>query len=388
MVEECSLKEDFKGGSITHINEGTIEIMELEIGQIDLRYAHTRVKRPEIISSLVASIENSAHMSPVITVKESGFCFVLIDGYMRVSAMKRCGRDTILAEIWQLKESDALIRVLMRTQERRWEALEQGLLIRELREKHNLSQSKIAHLLGRDKSWVSRRISLFEALPDEILEMVRRGQVSIWAASRIIVPLARANQDHAKAFTENLMKEHISTRDITKFFAHYQKANRKQREKMVLQPVLFLKALRAKEEEGQARSLKEGPEGRWLKDLKVAGHIFRRLIEELPIVLYPEQNKLQRRTLLTAFEDTKTLFSGLEQKIRRIYNDDNTRNQTNHSDIASKGIEGSKNQSDSEDLQKHCPEGSAGRDGNCTSKDFPLRGDHAHHSGLIQNLQG
>ena len=206
----------------------------------------------------------------------------------------------------------------MRTQERKWQTLEQALMIRELTERHHLSQVKIAHLMGRHQSWVSRRLSLLDALSEDIVELVQKGFISSWAAARVLAPMARAIPEHTKILADNLVKEPISTRDLMDLFRHYQKANRKQRERMVHQPILYLKALRLREEEQQGLTLKNGPEGRWLKDIKMATHILRRLIKDLPIVLYAGQNNLDQRTLLTAFEDVKDLFLSLEKAIRGV----------------------------------------------------------------------
>jgi len=154
------------------------ETKEIEIGQLIMRYGHIRVHRPEIASSLMNSVERCGQIIPVITVKESDLSFVLIDGYLRVAALKRCGKDTVAAEIWQCNEQNALIRVLMKNQERRWEPLEEALLIKELLGQHNISQAKIAQLVGRNQSWISRRIALVHALPDEILGLVQKGRIS------------------------------------------------------------------------------------------------------------------------------------------------------------------------------------------------------------------
>lgn len=364
------------------------EIREIEIGQIDLRYEHTRIHKPQMVSSLVNSIQRCGQIIPVITVKEDSFSFILIDGYLRIAALKRCGKDTVTAEIWCCKEAQALIQVFMRTQERRWEAIEQAYMIKELQERHKLSLGNIASLMGKDKSWVSRRVCLLHALPDEILQMVRRGHVSIWAATRVLAPLARANQDHAKTLTASLLKDHISTRDLTTFFKHYQKANRQQRDNMVLKPMLFFKALHAREEDVAARCLKGGPEGKWVKDLKIAGHILRRLIQEVPVVIYKGQSHLDRRTVLTAFEDARGLLLSLEEKIRRFDNDDTSRNQTEHSDPVRSGDQDPKNQSDSPCLQEHCPSDRAGTGKRGVVETLPLRGGQASHKGSVQTLPG
>lgn len=293
------------------------EIREIEVGSLELRYTHTRMARPDIVSCLVSSIERCGQTVPVITVKESDFCFVLIDGYLRVAALKRCGHDTVMAEIWACKEAEALIRVLLRNHERKWETVEQALIIRELKDRHGLTDAQIARFMDYNQSWVSRRLSLLDALPEEILELVQKGQISTWSAARVLVPMARAMPDHAKKLTETLLKEPIPTRALGEFFRHYQKANRTQREKMVDKPGLFLKALRSREEEIEARFLKDGPEGKWVKEIKVVGHILRRLIKELPTVFYSGQTQKDRRLLLVAFEETKGFMLALDQKIRR-----------------------------------------------------------------------
>jgi hypothetical protein len=224
----------------------------------------------------------------------------------------------VLAEVWRCGEMEALLAVLMREQERRWEALEEASLIRELHDRHQLSQESIAGLLGKDKSWVCRRLSLLTALPEQVLELVRNGHLSPWAASRVLAPLARANPEHATALTRLLSQEHLSTRELWELFRHYQKANRKQRQNMVLNPVLFLKALRAKEEDSRSHCLKEGPEGKWLKDMKLLAHILVRLTRALPLVIYPGQGNLDRRLLLTAFEDTRSAFLSLAKHIQEV----------------------------------------------------------------------
>ena len=249
----------------------TIDIREIEISQLDLRYANSRIYRKETISSLVHSIESHGQITPVITISE-GQSFVLIDGYMRVSAIKRCGQDMVLAEIWTCEENKALIQTLARIRGRRWQAIEEAMLIRELRDRHGLSQAKIAHLMGCNQSWVARRLGIIDCLSDEILDLVRKGHISTWAAARVLAPMARAIPDHAHILAGQLAKNPISTRDLAEFYRHYQGSNHKKRERMIQNPALFIKALHAKQEKDQAEVLKGGPEGKCLKDLQIVRH--------------------------------------------------------------------------------------------------------------------
>ena len=124
----------------------------------------------------------------------------------------------------------------------------------------------MARRLGRNPNWVARRLSLLEALPEEILQKVRSGRLSSWAASRVLAPLARANGDHASALGRWITREHVSTRDLADFFVHYQSAAAITRERMAADPSLFMKALHTGNKES-SRKLRAGPEGQWVLDL-------------------------------------------------------------------------------------------------------------------------
>jgi ParB-like chromosome segregation protein Spo0J len=313
------------------------EVKEIEIAHLQLRYAHTRIHRPERVSSLASSIERFGQIIPVIALREGMDSFVLIDGYLRVKAVRRCRRDTVVAEIWECKEEEALVKVLARAHTRKWDLIEEAALLRELYHQYHLPQSRIASLLGRKQGWVSGRLALYDALSEDILELIRKGCISTWAATRVIAPIARAIPEHGKVLSESLTKEDLSTRDLALFFRHYQKANRKQRENMVLQPALFLKALRAREEATEAKGLKEGVEGKWLRELRWIAHRLRGLLKEVPTLFYSGQGNLDRRILLTALEESQGLFVELGKKIRRLDRDDHPGEPTSDRESLSSG---------------------------------------------------
>ena len=78
---------------------GLRETKEIEIAQLQLRYAHTRIDWPQRVLALAHSIERFGQILPVIVLRDGVNSFVLIDGYLRVKALKRCLRDTVMAEI-------------------------------------------------------------------------------------------------------------------------------------------------------------------------------------------------------------------------------------------------------------------------------------------------
>ena len=292
------------------------EIKEIEIAQIHLRYAHTRIERPKESLALAGSIECVGQIIPVIVVRE-GMIFVLLDGYLRVKALRHCGRDTAVAEIWECKEEEALVEIIARSHSRRWDLLEEAALLHELHDHYQLSQSRIASLVGHKQSWVSTRLALYHTLSEDLVELIRQGSISTWTATRVIVPIARAIPEHGKLLSENLSRLSLSTREMAQFLCHYRKANRKQRENMVREPVLFLKSVRAQEEAREAKALKEGPEGKWLRDFRVITHILKGLLGEVQMLFSGGQENLDRRILLTAFEDSRKGFRELEHEIRR-----------------------------------------------------------------------
>ena len=326
------------------------EVKEIEIAHLQLRYAHTRFHRPERVSSLASSIERFGQIIPVIALREGMDSLVLIDGYLRVKAVHRCRRDTVVAEIWECKEEEALVEVLARAHTRKWDLIEEAALIRELHDHYHLSQSRIASLLGRKQGWVSGRLALYHALSEDVLELIRKGCISTWAATRVIAPIARAMPEHGKVLSENLSQASLSTRDLALLFRHYQKANRKQRENMVREPFLFLKALHAREEAAETKVLKEGLEGQWLRDWRVIAHMLRGLLREVPTLFYSGQSHLDRRLLLTAFEESQSLFVKLEEQIRRLNRDDHPGEPTSHLEPLSAGRANPADQPDPQNL--------------------------------------
>jgi len=306
------------------------EVREIEIAQLQLRYAHTRIEWPQRVLALASSIERFGQILPVIVLREGDNSFVLIDGYQRVKALRRCLRDTVVAEIWECKEDEALVQLLARANSRKWDLLEEAALLRELHDQYHLSQSRIASRVGRKQSWVSARLALYRVLSEDLLESIRKGAISTWAATRVIAPIARAIPEHAKVLSENLSKASLSTRELVLLFRHYQKANRNQRENIVRDPFLFLKAIHAKEEATEAKSLKEGLEGKWLRDLKVIAHMLRGLLREVSTLFYCGQSHLDRRILLSAFEESKEQWMKLEKQIRRYDGHDHPGDEASH----------------------------------------------------------
>jgi len=349
----------------------TIRIAQIEIAHLDLKYRRTRIDNAGAIRRMSESMEACAQISPVIVVPASAFGFVLMDGFIRVAALKRCGKDTVNAQVWQCSEQEAMIQVLARTQDRKWEFFEQAVLIQELKVHFQLSHQQIAEHLGTTKSFVTRRLVLLEHLDDEMHQHIRSGKVSMWSAVRVIAPLARANPEHAKVLTGRLVKEGMSTRDLSRIFAHYKSSNRKTRVEIVNQPHLFLKVLEEQEAEELGKEIGQGPEGKWIKDIRVIKHMLVRLERDTALVMYENQSQLDRRALLTAFEEMSAAFFSLTDEIRRC--DDTRARQANHIGVARQRNRNQKDEKPAGTLKKNDPTSDTGNTGSETGQALSIR---------------
>ena len=199
---------------------------------------------------------------------KGGERLVLIDGYRRIAALRRLGRDTARVECWACVLAAAVLGVIARTQSRCFATIEEALLVRELVQGLGLSQHEVARRCGRDVSWVSRRLQLLSGLPDAALAAVCAGRLSSWAANRVVAPLARANSEHADQLVKALSVAPLSTRELRSWFEHYQKASRVTRERLINHPRLFLAALEESIGQCMSERLRDGPEGSCEIDLR------------------------------------------------------------------------------------------------------------------------
>jgi ParB family transcriptional regulator, chromosome partitioning protein len=245
-----------------------------------------------------------------VVAEAGGASFVLVDGYRRVAALRRLGHDTVLVECWECGLTEALLGVLARAEGRPFAAIEEALLMRDLIQGSGLSQHDVAQRCGRDVSWVCRRLELLSGLSDGALAALRKGELSLWAATRVLVPLARANSKHADQLLARVRGAGLSTRDLRCWFEHYQKASRTVRERMVDEPRLFLQAVQENHGQRASKRLHDGPEGECAADLQcleaVLARLHRRLLtlRPLPAFLRTALPRLQAAitTLTTVIE--------------------------------------------------------------------------------------
>ena len=131
--------------------------LDLDLHRLELRFAGSRLVEPRAVARIAHSIERCGQIVPCVVVAVSGSPgaggerLVLIDGYRRIAALRRLGRDTASVEQWTCDLTDALLGLLARTQNRPFASIEEALLIRELMQGLGLSQHDLARRCGRDR---------------------------------------------------------------------------------------------------------------------------------------------------------------------------------------------------------------------------------------------
>ena len=289
----------------------------VDLHRLELRFAPMRIVDASAVQRLANSIHEYGQLVACIAAQEPGTAaLVLIDGYRRVAALTRLGRDTALVQCWSSPVGQALAQMLARSMSRAFAPIEEALLLRELIDTHGLSQREAAHQCARDASWVSRRLALLGELPEALVRAVRTAQVSSWAATRIFAPLARANTAHASALLHGVQANRLSTRELHTWFEHYQRAQRSQREHMAQHPRLFIDSLKERDREHAARLLARGPEPELAADLRHLHALLGRLRRRLQQMDAPLATPIA-----LACRQVYAALPGLGNELRRLCHD-------------------------------------------------------------------
>lgn len=303
-------------------------VREIELRQLQLRFATARVHDERAVRRLMQSIDACGQLVACEAVGEAvseavseaisdgDAALVLIDGYRRVAALRRLGRDTARVQCRSGSVGQALAQRLACAQPRALAAIEQALLLRELVEGQRLSQREAARQCGREPSWVQRRLLLLAALPEGVLDAVRAGELSSWAAARVFAPLARANAEHAQRLLAGCRGQQLSTRELQLWFMHYQRAQRREREHMADHPRLLLDSLAEREHASVAKRLAAGPEGQAVADLGQLQALAERARRNLA-VLTPRLDDPVRR----ACRRVRFSLAELDAELRRLLDD-------------------------------------------------------------------
>ena len=190
--------------------------IDLAVGGIGEKYAIFRIVRPAAEAAMVRSIQRYGQMSPVVCVR-SGSSYELIDGFKRLRAFRSLDRAVLKSKVVEYSERACKAAIIQLNRAgRSITEIEEAMVLQALHREDRLMQIEIATLVGRHKSWVSRRISLIEKLSEEVQEDLRLGLLSV-SMARELAKLPRGNQ---KDVERAILKHRFSIRETEKLIAH------------------------------------------------------------------------------------------------------------------------------------------------------------------------
>lgn len=274
--------------------------LEMPLSEIGERYLRLRLIRPKAEASMVDSIKKYGQLVPVVVSRPEGERYELIDGFKRLRACRKLGFKNLKARILDGNHRASKAAIIHLN----WKArsivdLEEAMIVHSLYREDNLTQVEIATLLGRDKSWVSRRISLIERLSDEVQSDIRLGLIGI-SAGRELARLPRGNQ---KAALSCITKHSLTYRETAKLVSMLLKHPRWDHEKILRLPLDILEkrqAPRPEECEPAGPSVHE-------KLLTLLA-----LLEGLRfVILIPEEDRQQVLSVIGKVEETLNHLRGM-----------------------------------------------------------------------------
>jgi hypothetical protein len=191
-------------------NDGIVRPLPLEgLGQ---RYRRYRLADPEAEEAMAGSLRRWGQLAPVVVcVRDEQV--QLLDGFKRLAAARQISELTSLSvRVLEVDEPTAKAAILgLNRDQRPVRELEEAWVVQGLVRDDGMTQVEAAHLLGRHKSWVCRRLALLEKLSVAVKEDLRLGLVGP-SLARQLTRLPTGNQEAVLALTrrETLTAQEVS----------------------------------------------------------------------------------------------------------------------------------------------------------------------------------
>jgi len=192
------------------------ETISIEITGIGERFAPLRIVEPQTERAMLCSMQKYGQLTPVVVCRIAPGEQELLDGFKRLRAGRQLGLKELTVRTLNvsLRACKAAMLQLNRVG-RAISVMEEALVVHSLCHEDGLNQVEIALLMGRNKSWVCRRLSLIERLSDEAQQSIRLGLLPASIGAEL-ARLQRCNQDRLLAA---IREQRLTWREIRKVVA-------------------------------------------------------------------------------------------------------------------------------------------------------------------------
>lgn len=296
-----------------------MDIKEVNLDALDMKYERLRTKEPLREKRLLASLGELGQQSPIIVVRAGEIGrYIVIDGHKRARALRKLRADTAKSVIWDIMAPEALILAYRMTSGSGYNALEEGWLIYELCRTCAWSLDEAAKAFNRSKGWASRRLGLVESLPEIVLDGVQKGKIGAYVAAKYLLPLARANAQDCEKLAQAVSQHGLTSRQAEIIYLHYTQGPKSAAAKIIEDPVRFLKA------HEQAGRRADNPdlsplENRCLKNLGLVGSISLGLARSLPEAVSYDTAQTAKDKLRRHWQSALERFGLLEKTAQALF---------------------------------------------------------------------
>ena len=169
----------------------------------------------EPLENLADSIAQFGVLQPIV-VRESALLqgtYEILAGERRWRAAKMAGLNEIPAVILEGDDLKAAqVAVIENVQREDLNPIEEALAYNTLIERFDLTQDQVAKQVGKSRSAVTNLLRLLD-LPDEVLELVREGDLSAGHARAL---LGLKNEEQMISLAQKIIEKDLSVRDVEK----------------------------------------------------------------------------------------------------------------------------------------------------------------------------
>jgi ParB-like chromosome segregation protein Spo0J len=180
------------------------QVCPVRLDELGHQFRRYRLRLPQAVQAMAQSLRRWGQCAPIVATLRDEKPQVL-DGFTRWEAAAEVrGMTTLSVRLIDVDDRRAKAAIYGLNQTgRRPHELEEAWIVQALVREDGLSQSEVAELLGRHKSWVCRRLALLEKLCADVRQDLEVGLLSPTAA-REIARLPAGNQSEVVDVTRRL----------------------------------------------------------------------------------------------------------------------------------------------------------------------------------------
>lgn len=167
-----------------------IELEDIQLGPYDVREGMNDAH----VNELAESLDQDGQWNPVIVRPGENGSYEMISGHTRYRAAKQLGWSDIEANVENVDDKEAKKLALKTNLKRQgMSKLEEGRVVNDLMNEHNLTQSEVADKLDKSTTWVSDRVKVALNLTPEVKGLVEEGELT-YNLARVVAQCDESNQ--------------------------------------------------------------------------------------------------------------------------------------------------------------------------------------------------